>query len=227
MDLRQSLEVVPAKDRARALYRAVWGLGHFKGEISREPDKAWAMIDGVRAVRESKGARVLVAERELMEGLAMIAMECGDDLSEAPEKERQDRLEVFRQLSSYAMECLAFRRSRDTFGGQRRALAFEILEHAQLHIDLPDAVAAAHSAIHSETGVVLLGALDFLKRRIRNDLEAPSEEMVKELLKMAERAPDRSTARGLLEFLVDIGEINEMTALWQLDEWRDRNSGDG
>jgi len=163
MDVRRCLEGPLGKDRVSELYEAVWGMRTFVDAISRDPEKTWATIDIVRRAREMSGPGGIVAESELMGLLSSVAWKCSLELSEHPASGSKAAMEILRQLSEYAMECLHYRRSRDAFGGRRRNKAFEILKRVRLHIEIPEAVQIARKIVETGTGNDRIGAMEFLE----------------------------------------------------------------
>ncbi len=227
LDIRRCLVDPPMEDRADALPRAAMQVDRFVESIACDPDKTKALIDTVRAVLESTGPGSTTAEAKLMRSLASTAYWCVDGLAAVPPSDAKQRLEVLRQLAGYAVESLAFRRPRDSFGSRRRSIAFEVLTDAHPYLDLPEAVRVARSIVLSAAGNDFRGAIDFLKARFEQRREEPDQELVDALLGVAERTRSRSIAFGALDFLVETGVIGEFQALDRLDAWKERNERRG
>lgn len=224
MDIRRCLVDPPIEDRADALRRAAWGVDRFVRAIASDPDRTTALIDTVRAVRDSPGPGSTVAEARLMQSLASIAYECIGGLpEESPAPDADLRREVLRGLAGYAVECLGFRRPRDSFGGRRRSIAFEVLAWAAPHVEVREAVEIALSIVRSGDGNDFRDAIDFLLEQFQDRGEAPDDDLVKTLLGVAERTRSRSIAFGALNFLVETGAIDELQALDRMDAWKERN----
>lgn len=223
MDLRQCLVDPPKKGRTDALRRAAGQVGLFAESLSYDPEKTRALIDTVRAFRDSPGRGGNVAEANLMQTLGSVAFWVRVGQSDASPSEAKKQLEVLRELASYALECLAFRRPRDAFAADRRSIAFKILTDALPRVDLPEAVRVARSIALSASGDDCRGALDFLKARLERQGEQPDEELVDGLLRVADRTKSHSIAFGALDLLVDTGAISELGALDRMDEWKERN----
>jgi hypothetical protein len=223
MDIRRCLVDPPMKDRADALRRAARQVDRFAESLAYDPESTRALIDTIRAVRDSPGRGGNVAEAKLMQTLASIAFWGEGEESDVPPTDTRKRPEVLRDLAAYAMECLAFRRPRDAFGGRRRSIAFEILTDVDPHVDLPEAVRVARSIALSASGDDCRGALEFLKARYERRGEEPDEELVDGLLRVADRTQSRSIVFGALDLLVESGGISELQALDRMDEWKERN----
>lgn len=224
MDIRRCLVDPPIEDRADALRRAAWGVDRFVRAIASDPDGTKSLIDTVRAVRDSKVPGSRVTEALLMQSLASTAYESIGGLTEEnPAPDADLRREVLRELAGYAVDCLGFRRSRDSFGGRRRSIAFEILAWAAPHVEVREAVEIALSIVRSGDGNGLRDAIDFLLERFQDRGEVPDDDLVKTLLGVAERTRSRSIAFGALNFLVETGAINEFQALDRMDTWKERN----
>jgi hypothetical protein len=228
MDIRRCLVHPPMEDRAGALRSAAWGIEPFVLTIASDPDRTRALIDTVRAVRDSPGPGSTVAETRLMQSLCSTAFHgIGGLTKNSPAPDADLRREVLRELAAYAVECLGFRRARDSFGGRRRSIAFEILAYAHPYLDLAEAVRIALSIVRSGDGNEFHGAIEFLLERFQDRDEAPDEELVNVLLGVAKRTRSRSIAFGALNFLVETGVISEFQALDRLDAWKEQNQPRG
>ncbi|MGE3310916.1 MAG: hypothetical protein AB7O66_13180 [Limisphaerales bacterium] len=228
MNIRRCLVDPPMEDRADALRRAAFGVDRFVESIIGDPERTRALIATVRAVRDSPGPGSTVAETRLMQSLGSIAFECIGGLTKrSPAPDAELRREVLRELAGYAVECLGFRRRRDSFGGRRRSIAFEILAWAAPHVEVSEAVRIARSIVQSGDGNDFHGAIEFLLEQFQDRDEAPDEELVGALFGVAERTRSRSIAVGALNFLVETGAINELQALDRIDEWKERNQPRG
>lgn len=159
-----------------------------------------------------------------MKSLASTAYWCRAGLSAVPPPDTKKRLEVLGELATYGVECLAFRRARDSFGGRRRSIAFQVLTYAHPYLDLPEAVRVAQSIVRSAAGNDFHGAIEFLKARFEQRREEPDKDLVDALLGVAKRTRSRTIAVGALDFLVKTGAISEFQALDRIDEWKERNA---
>ena len=223
VDIRRCLVDPPVEDRVDALPWAAYQIGRFVKVLASDPERTRALIDTVRAVRESPGPGSTVAETDLMKALSSIAYWCADEMAEGSPPDAEQRQEVLRELSTYATECLGFRRSRDSFGGHRRSMAFAILARANPHVEVPEAALAARSIVQSGSGNDFHGAIQFLLERFQARDEAPDDELVDALIGVAERAKTRSIAVGALNLLVETGAISDWEALSRIDGWKERN----
>lgn len=129
---------------------------------------------------------------------------------------------VLSLLVAFARETFTFKRPRDSFGGERRALAFELLGAASAALDLSDVVALARETLKAKkTGRDMLGAIRFLEEYYSHNDESVSDEIVDELKTFAERTDSRSLAVGALNVLVETNCIGELQALSRIDDWKD------
>lgn len=224
MDIRQCLVHPPMEHRAGALQSAAWGIDPFVATLVNDPERTRALIDTARAVRDSPGPGSTVAEKHLMQSLCSTAYQCiATRTKKSPAPDADLRREVLRELAAYAVECLGFRRARDSFGGRRRSIAFEILAWAAPHVEVPEAFRIALSIVRSGDGNDFIGAIEFLLKRFQDRDETPDEELVNALLGVAKRTRSRSIAFGALNFLVETGVISEFQALDRMDSWKERN----
>ena len=140
----------------------------------------------------------------------------------APEEFRP-LLQALHGLHDFALGCFEFKRPRDSFGGTRRGLAFEILGHVGRVVDLPEVVAMARLSLKKEKSVEAAQAAEFLQQYFTDRCLSRDDKMVGELLTLAETTDSRSTAFSALNALVETGTICEFEALDRLDDWKSRN----
>ena len=84
VDIRRCLVDPPVEDRIDALPWAAYQIGRFVKVLASDPERNRALIDTVRAVRESPGPGSTVAETDLMKALSSIAYWCADEMAEGP-----------------------------------------------------------------------------------------------------------------------------------------------
>ena len=153
----------------------MWNLLDFTEEMMRDPGKTGQLLEFGGALRSSNAVGRQVAEEDLLERLDYLAKRCADSLEDcglarlpgfyafsgAPAK-YQPTLEVIRLLHDYALGCFAFKRPRDSFGGRRRALAFNVLQSLSRVVDLPEVVRLAERASRKDESIEGRAAGEFL-----------------------------------------------------------------
>jgi hypothetical protein len=225
----------PAQDGSD-LRVAAWGLMQFVPELVPDAAKVRQVLAFVRALRSSDARGRQVTEERLMEELSYLAGGCGKvledarcprltgfDMATAAPAELQPVLGVLRELHDFALACFQFKRPRDSFGGTRRARALEILGRVGLAVDLPEVVDMARQALKKAQSVEARQVVGFLQEYfVERDLP-PDEEMIEELLSLAEATDSRSTAFNALNTLVETGVISEFEALDRMDDWKDKH----
>jgi hypothetical protein len=218
------------------LTQAVWNLWDFNEEMSRDAAKMRAVLELACRVRASDCPRRQVAEERLMGYLVVLAGDRGTRLEEAglarlpnfsgiaqAPPELQATCEVLRELRNFALACFEFKRPRDSFGGRRRALAFEILTAVGRWFDLPEVVVLAQQALGKAESVESRMAAEFLKEHLAERDLSRGDEMTEALLSLVERTHTRSTAFNALDALVETGTISESEAQERLDEWKSKH----
>lgn len=242
-ELRKGLDrSVPAAEKL-PLGVALHYLIEFTDRLSENPEQLRQLLEFGRAVRSSGVPGRHHAERELLGTLSWITGLCKahDDETETDEKDETEppgfeterrtkplsaaQMEVFLELRDYALDCLVFKRSRDSFSGQRRALAYEILGEVGRRDDLPDVVLRARKQLQEPDAVETRAAADFLLEYYSARDLPIDDEIVAELLAMSERTSSRTNIFGALNALVETGVIGEMEALGRMDDWKDRHDG--
>jgi hypothetical protein len=148
-DLRRAAEHPEMEDRGDALWHAAWNAARLADQLVARPDLLGELLGGLRAVRDSGGPGAQIAERDMHRALWAVADGADEALCEAgaprsrPEEAAQAPAElrpmydVLALLAGYAMDCLHFRRQRDSYGGERREKAMELLGMVYRQIELP------------------------------------------------------------------------------------------
>lgn len=219
-----------------ALPLAVWGLAIFRERLSRDVAAMRALLEVTCLLRASDRPGRQVAEERIMDHLQNLAWKCGGRLDDAKLKrlpdfseinqvsaELQPALQVLQELHDFALTCFVFKRPRDSFGGRRRALAFDILAEVGLYVDLPEAVRLARQALRKTQSVEARQAAEFLQHYSAARGLQPDEATTQELLALAEGTDSRSTAFGALNALVETGTISEFEAWDRLDDWKSKH----
>ncbi|MDA1274280.1 MAG: restriction endonuclease subunit S [Verrucomicrobia bacterium] len=134
-----------------------------------------------------------------------------------------EQQEIVRRVEGlFALGCFEFKRPHDSFGGRRRALAFEILGKVGLVVDLPEVVHTALKVLKKAQSVESRQAAEFLRVYFAERDPPPNDELIDELLSLAERTNSRSTAFAALNTLVEIGTISEFEAVDRMDDWKSK-----
>lgn len=142
-----------------ALSVATWNLMDFTGELARDAAKTRELLEFTCALRSSNAVGRQVAEERIMANLVYLAGRCSESLQvrglerlpgmyaiAGAAAKFQPMLQVVRVLYDYALGCFEFKRPRDSFGGRRRAIAFDLLARIGMVADLPEAVRLAQQS---------------------------------------------------------------------------------
>jgi hypothetical protein len=235
-DIRSLLADRTRGPRDYALPHAVWNLASFLDQLSQDAAKTRAVLEVACLLRASDGPGRQGADERLMANLRSLAWRCRGRLDDAKvarlpgfsgiiqaPPEMQPTFQVLHELRDFALTCFAFKRPRDSFGGRRRALAFDILAEVGLSVDLPEAVGLARQALRKAQSVEARQAAEFLQRYFAARDLSPDEATTEDLLALAERTDSRSTAVGALNALVETGTMSEFEALDRLDDWKSKH----
>ncbi|MCF7674910.1 MAG: hypothetical protein K9N23_13165 [Akkermansiaceae bacterium] len=233
-DLWRALELPTKQDYPLTI--AAWGARHFSHELVADPLKVRQVLDFIRALRISGVTGRRTAEEALMESLIDLASQCGGELGSTncprpsgfdrttdATAEQQPMLRVLQELHDFALACFQFKRPRDSFGGTRRGLAFEILGEVGGVVDLPQVVDMARKALKKSKSIESRHAANFLHAYFSRRDGALDDAITAELLSLAEAADSRSTAFSALNALVETGTICEFEALDRMDEWKSKH----
>ncbi len=148
-DLHRAAKHPEMEDRRDALWHAGWNAARLADQLVARPDLLGELLGGLRAVRDSGGPGAQIAEREMHQALWAAADGADAALSEAgaprlgPEQvaqapaELRPMYDVLALLAGYAMDGLHLGRQRDSYGGERREKAMELLGMVYRQVELP------------------------------------------------------------------------------------------
>lgn len=207
-------------------------LSGFEEELAIEPAKVRLLLDLATVLRASDIRGRQMAEERILGFLGYLSGLCRsrpgdgeqpDDLNlsgSEPQSAPAPCAEVLRELHDFALGCFSFKRSRDAFGGKRRAAAFELLTAGGPAEDCAEAVALAMRAIRKGRGIEARAAVEFIKEHLAATDEEPDESLIDAIEVFAERADSESGVFVCLDTLVEWGVISEFEAMERLDDWR-------
>lgn len=227
------------RDRAAGDY-SMWSAARnafqFQDELATEAGKMQALLGFLCQPRLSDAPGRLVAEERLLECLEDTAAAIANSVTEQglpflpgftascdlPEEPPRESLRMLRLLHDFAMDCFNFKRPRDSFGGRRRAHAFAILACIARVVNLLEALALARNALSKPKSVEARLAADFLFDYLEHRDATPDDDLVEELLHLAEVTDSRSTVFAALDGLIRAGIISEFEALDRMSDWKER-----
>ncbi len=210
----------------------------YQEELMSDVAKIRSLLEAIRALRQANCPGRQRAEQEIMGNLAILMMDTccrirdgqGEKFLklDAPDGVADLPIAVFetmREIYAFALECFGFVRNRDSFGGRRRMLAFEISNYIGEVFDLPEVVSIARQSLRKIDSKEASSAADFLTSYYGFRNWQLEREEVSALEKLAERTVSYSNAMSALNALTRAGEISEMGALSRIDEWKEKHYG--
>jgi hypothetical protein len=239
-DIRKYAADPTLANRDILLGRSANDVSRYSNELITDAPAMTLLLETVLLLRESTGPSKCRAEEEMLRVLRHVAWGCVGCLQEAgmtreacrkaglqsADPALQPMCAVLTLLLAFAKECFVFSRPRESFAGQRRSLAFEILGVIGGLLDLPDAVELARQAVKKGRADAS-GAMTFLETYLAARKETPDEDLQAALLRFAKRAKRRGLAVGALNVLVETGTIGELDACDRIDEWKAEHWGGG
>lgn len=133
------------------------------------------------------------------------------------------RMHVFFEIEKFAVDSYRYKRSRDSFGGQRRAFVLEILSHLRNYFKDTKGFELAVESLKSKSRTELNSAFDFLREYYLSRETEPESKIIEQLYKIVDRTDRITIASGALSVLVDTGAICETTASDRLDDWKTKH----
>lgn len=240
-DVEQALER-PAETIGESALPYLGGCFPMLGDqLASQPETTRELIRLLKLVRSSPGVGRVVFERAVLDGLSGSALHaCASVYDESifpkplatnPEtipSERREGFVVLQELCLFAMDCLLFSRPRDSFSGERRRLAFELVSNAVDVVEPPDEFfdhvkKALNKASNKTRNQEVIGALLFCEEYYSRAGGVP-DEIVHLLYGVVEKTSSRGIATGALNVLVESGDMDELDAIDRLYDWKDRNN---
>jgi len=199
-------------------------------------DNTKQFIDLEKEIRNTSFAGRNIAEQRLLDLLSRRIFDCVQILQDIPILSSIKEIEhinasddnyelylIIRETTNFAFEIFQFKRPRDSFGGKRRAAAFEILTEVSRIIDLPEAVELAMERLKMRGEKEIYSALEFIEKYHLYRKMALGKKLIDKIQSLAKRTKFRYVAVSALDVLVKTDVISECEALYQLDEWKENN----
>lgn len=235
-DTEKALEN-PAKNcDESALPHLGWAFGSISEQLVDQPEWTRELLRLLDVMRKASGAGRVVFERHVLGALTFLASQiCSiifDDaifpqpLTTKPEQFPSDKRAGFallQELCLFVMGCFRFSRPRDSFSGERRRLAFELMANASAVIEPPDELFDdLKRALNKARDQEVIGAILFCEVYYASAGGVP-DDVMQLLFGVVEKTKSRGIAAGALNVLVESGDINELEALDRMDDWKERN----
>lgn len=223
-----------------ALPELGWSFGLVREQLVNEPELTRELFRLLNVVRNASGAGRTVFERRVLVGLALLASDVSSmtyeetlfpqPLAANPEiipSDQRATFVVLQELCLFAMDCFRFSRPRDSFSGERRRQAFELMANASAVIEPPNEFFTyLKKALKKARNQEVIGAILFCEEYYARVGGVP-EDVMQLLFGLVEKTKSRGIASGALNVLVESGDINEFEALDRIDDWKDRHRASG
>ena len=236
-DMRRLIEAGVPEVEDLSLTGCSFEIGGFRKELACDPVKVGMLLEVVVRLRESDVRERQGVEERILRFVTYLALLCqrepgnrvgSEDLIQselAGESVPNEGATIPGMLHEFALGCLAFRRSRDAFGGKRRAAAFEILAEVGLAWESAEVEAMAIKAIMGGRSAEARAALDFMTARVVATKVEPDESLVNRVQRMIERGDSEAIVFAGLNALVEWSVISELEAMDRMDDWRAKHYG--
>jgi hypothetical protein len=130
-----------------------------------------------------------------------------DEIDAIEKKRVAERFHIFLEIEKFAVDSYRYKRSRDSFGGQRRACVLGIMGHLRNFFKDTKGFELAVESLKSKSRAELNAAFDFLREYYLSLEVEPEPEIIEKLYKIVDRTDKRAIASGALSVLVDTGVI--------------------
>jgi hypothetical protein len=125
-----------------------------------------------------------------------------------------------RYLVNFLDEMFAVTLPRDTLSTTRKAQVLEVLTTLSYAYEIPEAYAMSLQCLKSRKRASVMAACEYLKAYCTHRGVPLKEEAVHLLEKLATQAKTRDMVTSVLDVQVQLGRIGELSALSQLDQWK-------
>lgn len=138
-------------------------------------------------------------------------------------KEKQKYLQALK-IVSFIMEIFQIQNPRDTFSNKRKSLAMDVIGRLAAYYDVPEVIDLCMIAIQSNKRTLVLAATELYTNYSRDrELSSLEPKIVERLNEIISRTKDRPVAVTALNFQVEAGLIDELEALFRIDNWKEKN----
>lgn len=127
------------------------------------------------------------------------------------------------EILELSIELFDFNLSRDSYRSVRRQKIIEVLCYLVESYDIPKAFNMCSTALHSNKKNQIHAAIGFYEAHFDLLTDDEKKEVIEKIYSIVPKTEDRSVAVSALQCLVEINEISEMTALSEIDDWKERH----
>lgn len=137
--------------------------------------------------------------------------------------ELKEKMAAFLDIEAFAYDSYEFKRVRDSYAGNRRALSLNLLMELLYYFESSKSMELAKRSLKNKGSAVLNAAFEFLRNFYVSRDRDIEDDLVEQLIKISETTKKRSIAIGALSVLVDTGMISEMHAVEMMSDWKEKN----
>ncbi|MCK4762523.1 MAG: hypothetical protein KAW12_10035 [Candidatus Aminicenantes bacterium] len=141
-----------------------------------------------------------------------------DEAATIGDERVKNRLKIFLEIEEFTIESYKYKRSRDSFGGQRRASALEINMFLLDYFKDSRGFELAAASLLGKSRAELNTAFDFFRKYYLSRELEPDEEIICRLQDIVDRTKIKTIAVGALSVLVDTGVVSEDTSIFDLED---------
>ena len=151
-------------------------------------------------------------------------LELNQDLAQRMKEGKQkNKYHLALALKEFAFEIMSFKRSRDSFASKRRGIAFEIMEPLSYCYETSDILSfVLKELLAKKSYLEILPMIQFLECYHYARALAPDSLILDTLNQLIDQTKDKTIAVTALDFMVKIGEISELSALFRIESWEEQ-----
>jgi hypothetical protein len=137
--------------------------------------------------------------------------------------ELREKMTAFLDIEAFAYDSYGFKRERDSFAGNRRALSLNLLMELLYYFISSKSIELAKRSLKNKGRAELHAAFEFLKHFYVSRERDIEDDVYEQLIKISEKTKKRDIAAGALDLLVETDTISELEALDRMSEWKEKN----
>ena len=137
--------------------------------------------------------------------------------------EQKLRRKLALRIVTFSEQIFAQNRPRDTFANKRKCLAMGLLDRIDRYYDVPQCEKLYVAALASGKKALVPAAVEFYENYLRRRNAELTPEVLALLDKLVRKTKNRSVAVAALNLQVTTGVISELSALSDIDEWKEKN----
>lgn len=203
--------------------QTMFELGAYAPVILTEPSALDAVLELARDIEPYRGKGTQILADEFIRLFHRLILEANEEFSSGNTYSDETVANNFKKITTLAFGHVNGKRARTKRAASVREGYWEILTEMREQFIMPEVLdLAQHVALDDKASIPeRRGALTYLLDSW--DEEQPDEKTLSVIEIIRENAPSRDVLFMILDAGVESGDLGEMTALFELEDWDEKN----